>query len=310
MPKTIRKYWGAHKGRVALNYNWPAIDHDSVVLITASEYASNYARFIGAASITVANIAPHGPPHDPNQGVTFVVNVDWGSPINIVTDITVLDNKPVGTQTWVPPTPNSIGLRIQYQETKEWCWIAVATSVNHFYNPSSTWTQCQLMTAVGQTIVKLAPGTSACPSDTILAKFPELAGILADPYSNPAEYALEPGMDFTLVHPEAIDKIDPDYMRGGAVSDALTVTGNYADSFGADLTLAEIAAEVNAGRPVTVDITWFVDGHSHVVAIAGVLGDSLVTLDPINGQSVIRFGDFPGTYFGGATLDGYTFTKA
>jgi len=310
MPKTIRKYWGAHKGRVALNYNWPAIDHDSVVLITASEYAGNFVRFIGAASITVANIAPHGPPYDSNHGVTFVVNVDWGSPINVVTDITVLDDKPAYTQPWVPPTPNSIGLRMQYQETKAWCWIAVATSISLFYNPSSTWTQCQLMTAVGLTIIKLAPGTSACPNATILAKFPELAGILADPYSEAAEYALEQGMDFTLVHPKAIDKIDPNYIRGGAVSDALTVTGNYADSFDADLTLDKIAAEVNAGRPVTVDITWFSDGHSHVVAITGVLGDSLFVLDPIHGQSIIRFGDFPGSYFGGAILDGYTFTKA
>ena len=46
-----------------------------------------------------------------------------------------------------------------------------------------------------------------------------------------------------------------------------------------------------------------------MVAIAGVLGDSLLILDPANGESVVRFGDFPGTYFNGAKLDGYTFTK-
>lgn len=100
MPQTIRKYWGPFKGRVTLNFNWPIIDHDSVVLITAAEYVetappTNEHRFIGSASITVQNIAPHGPPFDPNHGVTFVVNVDWTSPINIVTDITVLDSKPV-----------------------------------------------------------------------------------------------------------------------------------------------------------------------------------------------------------------------
>jgi hypothetical protein len=32
-------------------------------------------------------------------------------------------------------------------------------------------------------------------------------------------------------------------------------------------------------------------------------------LDPVNGQSLTEFGEFPGTYFGGATLDGYAFTK-
>ena len=65
MPQTIRKFWGQFKGRVTLNYNWSAIDHDSVVLISASEYVvtnpiSNEHKFIGGASITVENIAPHG----------------------------------------------------------------------------------------------------------------------------------------------------------------------------------------------------------------------------------------------------------
>jgi len=30
--------------------------------------------------------------------VTFVVKVDWGSPLPIVTDITVLDNPPIEVQ--------------------------------------------------------------------------------------------------------------------------------------------------------------------------------------------------------------------
>ncbi len=100
MPQTIRKYWAPFKGRETLNFNWPIINHDSVVLITASEYAvatppSDEHRFIGSASITVENIAPHGPPFDPNHGVTFVVNVDWGTPLPVVTDITVLDAPPI-----------------------------------------------------------------------------------------------------------------------------------------------------------------------------------------------------------------------
>lgn len=100
MPQTIRKFWGPLRGRATLNFNWGAINHDSVVLISAAEYvtavpSSNEHRFIGAASITVENIAPHGPPFDPNHGVTFVVNVDWGAPLPIVTDITVLDSAPI-----------------------------------------------------------------------------------------------------------------------------------------------------------------------------------------------------------------------
>lgn len=100
MPQTIRKFWGSLQGRATINFNWEAINHDSVVLVTASEYLvavppGNEHRFIGAASITVENIAPHGPPFDPNHGVTFVVNIDWPDPLTIVTDITVLDKPPI-----------------------------------------------------------------------------------------------------------------------------------------------------------------------------------------------------------------------
>jgi Papain-like cysteine protease AvrRpt2 len=300
MPQTIRKYWGPFSGRGTLNYNWPAIDQDSVVLVSASEYNSEHVRFIGAASITVANIAPHGPPYDPNHGVTFVVNVNWGSPLNIVTDITLLDNKPIEIQTYVPPMPRNVGLRMQYQETTEWCWMAVAASMSHFYNPGSTWTQCQIMTIVGQTINHFPLNTSACPSAQVLTANPGLAAILADPYSQPAEYVLD----------NPAYGIDPVYIKSGGVGDALKVPGNWASDQPGSLGLDQIASEVNAGRPVVAAITWFSNNATHFVAIAGVLGDSLLVLDPINGQSVISFGTFPGSYFGGAKLDNYTFTKS
>lgn len=97
MPQSVRQYWWNKSGRCQLNFNWDAIDNDSVVLVQASEYTpdgndpTHSPRFVGAANITVANVAPHGPPYDVNHGVTFVVNVDWGAPLHIVTDITVLD---------------------------------------------------------------------------------------------------------------------------------------------------------------------------------------------------------------------------
>ncbi len=297
MAQTIRKYWGAFKGRVTLNYNWPVIDHDSVVLVTVSEYNSNPVRFIGSATIGVSNVAPHGPPFDPNHGVTFVVHVDWGSPLNIVTDITVLD-KPVEIQTYVPPTPRNIGLRMQYQETTEWCWMAVATSVSHFYNPASTWTQCQVMTVVGHNVNGFPADTSACPSAATLAAHPELGPILANAYDQKAEFVLN----------NPAYGIDARYIKSGGVSDPLKVTGNLGSIQSSNLSLAQIAAEVNAGRPVIAAITWF-SGGSHFVAIAGVDGDNMLILDPINGESVVRFGAFPGSYFRGAKQDEYVFTK-
>ena len=99
MAESIRHHWWGLRGRVVLNYNWDRIQHDSVVLISASEARWDRdsrtpwdaQRFVGAATITVCNIAPHGPPYDPNHGVTFVVNVDFPTPLYIATDIVVLD---------------------------------------------------------------------------------------------------------------------------------------------------------------------------------------------------------------------------
>jgi hypothetical protein len=103
VPQTIRQYWLGLHGRVRLNFNWNIINHDSVVLVSAAEYSLNpgdprhSARFVGAADVTVSNISPHSPPYDPNHGVTFIVNVAWPHPIDIVTDITVLDRLPEWT---------------------------------------------------------------------------------------------------------------------------------------------------------------------------------------------------------------------
>jgi hypothetical protein len=100
MSQTVRKYYKPLKGRHIMNFNWDAIDQGSVVLVTASEFSpskptehvagTDQHRFIGAANVWVAGIAPHSTP----GGVTFVVNIDWGEPISIVVDITVFDQHP------------------------------------------------------------------------------------------------------------------------------------------------------------------------------------------------------------------------
>lgn len=107
-----RVFWQMNPGRNVVNLNWDAINADSVVLVSASEYNSNSQqlpdgtdqRFVGAADVTVANVTPHGPPFDSNQGVTFVVEVGWGAPLTICTDIAVVAAAPdavvfVGPQT-------------------------------------------------------------------------------------------------------------------------------------------------------------------------------------------------------------------
>ena len=194
--------------------------------------------------------------------------------------------------------PQNIGLRMQYQETNEWCWIAVATSVNHFYNPASTATQCGIMTVVGQTINGFPSNTSGCPSAEAVASVPGLAAILADPYLPDAENQLDnPALG-----------IPAEYIKSGGVGDALNVHGNWNKSGPSSPTLAQIASEIGAGRPVAVDITW-PSGAGHCVAIAGVLDDQLLICDPAYGESVMAFESFPAAYHGGATLVDMEFTQ-
>jgi hypothetical protein len=87
-----------------VNYNWPAINRDSVVMVTASECRLNeetqsYTRFVGDARIWVSNIAPHGPPETSDGGVTFNVVIEWYAQpkINVCVDITVMDDLPLST---------------------------------------------------------------------------------------------------------------------------------------------------------------------------------------------------------------------
>lgn len=109
MPYHGRYFWGPIRGRYPVNVNLDVIGEESVVVVTACEYRrhrpqelvgfhvpsmTNQPRFVGAATIYVSNVAPHGPPTDPNRGVTFVINVDWDSPLPVATDITVFDDAP------------------------------------------------------------------------------------------------------------------------------------------------------------------------------------------------------------------------
>jgi hypothetical protein len=112
VPMSVRVFWRMNPGRNVVNLNWGALSADSVVMVSASEYNAGSQklpdrtdqRFVGAASITVCNVTPHGPPFDPNRGVTFVVNVGWNAPLNICTDVALVSNAPdsvifIGPQT-------------------------------------------------------------------------------------------------------------------------------------------------------------------------------------------------------------------
>ena len=73
------------------------MDQHSVVHISASEGATHQTlfgaldaidRFRGEAGIFVKNVTPHAD-QGGGGGVEFYLQVDWDSPLNVVTDISV-----------------------------------------------------------------------------------------------------------------------------------------------------------------------------------------------------------------------------
>ena len=95
MAKVFRWFLGDFRGDVTCTFNSGAINHQSVVLVTASEgdrgdSTASPKRFVGSAHIRVENIAPF------DGGVVFRVIIDWENPLPVWTDIFVADEFPQG----------------------------------------------------------------------------------------------------------------------------------------------------------------------------------------------------------------------
>jgi hypothetical protein len=95
MARTIRVYWpNARSGW--RNFNWQGVIHrNSVVHISVCEGTlakvlgtelDHIDRFRGEATMFAKNAHPHD---EGGGGVEFYLQIDWGSPLNVVTDITV-----------------------------------------------------------------------------------------------------------------------------------------------------------------------------------------------------------------------------
>ena len=103
MPRTIRVFWPQRQSGW-VNFNWDGvIGPNSVVHISACECkfvvgnifgAEGIPRHRGDAGIWVKNVCPHGPnPGDKiTGGVEFYLQIDFHKPLDIATDITVMDD--------------------------------------------------------------------------------------------------------------------------------------------------------------------------------------------------------------------------
>jgi hypothetical protein len=196
--------------------------------------------------------------------------------------------------------PSNIGVRLQYQLANEWCWIAAATMINHYYNASSSVTQCSLMTTVGQTINHFPANTSACPSAPYLNQNPSVKASMNDPYSKSSLYALD---NFLAGGP---------YNKTGGVGDPLNVNNNCANYPGqSSLSYSQIESEISAGHPIAVDIEWSDGtGNQHCPVIAGALNGYLFFCDAIYGDHMCAYADFPANYPpGAATVVAWVLTQ-
>ena len=112
MAKSIRYIRRGVRGRVPQNFNWPGvITARSVVQVSAGEIKvgstqrrptepfQDFYYHIGAADVWVSNISPHKNEfRDDPGGVTYVLHVDFGAPIDVAVTITVEDAIPVEIQ--------------------------------------------------------------------------------------------------------------------------------------------------------------------------------------------------------------------
>lgn len=102
MARSIRILYRGQKGRLRKNFNWPPIKLDSAVIITAAEFTPQFGGLgggpktlgrphLGDANVYVTNVGPHGSGGEAG-GVEFHLHVDFGSPLDVVVTITVLDD--------------------------------------------------------------------------------------------------------------------------------------------------------------------------------------------------------------------------
>jgi Papain-like cysteine protease AvrRpt2 len=184
---------------------------------------------------------------------------------------------PGGTGGGGPSTPprlsrfiiaqKKLNFRIQMQEQSEWCWAAVAASVERYFNPASTLQQCDVANRV---FPKEFPTVHLPPSDCGCC-----CKCCCDPEScnRPAELEI-----------------------------ALQQVHKWRNTLKRPLTFEEIQREIDRGRPVGVGITW-ASGGGHFVVLRGYRllrsgSWQVYVADPLNASGLLDLDEFTMAYYG------------
>jgi len=178
----------------------------------------------------------------------------------------------------------TIRFRIQRQEQSEWCWAAVAVSVERYFDPGSKLKQCDVANKV----------------------LPEEYEGVTDAQGNPI-FTLPDSDSECCCHcccdPESCD-------LPAGLDTALQKVYKWRISLGRALTFLEVQREIDRGRPIGVGIKWTTGGSSgnpgttgHYVVIRGYRmlssGVSQVYVaDPLNASGLVDFDEFTFSYYG------------
>ena len=102
MARSTRYVLENQQGVTRQNFNWDAINIDSAVIVTAAEYGDWLGALsgvktvgrpnLGAASVWVSNVGPHGVTGIEAGGVEFFLHTDWSSPLKVMVTISVLED--------------------------------------------------------------------------------------------------------------------------------------------------------------------------------------------------------------------------
>ena len=155
-----------------------------------------------------------------------------------------------------------IDFNLEKQQHNNWCWAAVASSVDRYFNPKSTWCQCRMAGKMAKAAKLKVKNCGGCQRSK---RAPEECN---------QPWYLDKALEF-VGRLKGTPKPTP-------------------------LSFAQIHKTIQAGRPVCVRVQWG-NGGAHFVVISGcVVGSSgqrwVDVEDPHTGSSTWLYEEFKSNY--------------
>jgi len=160
---------------------------------------------------------------------------------------------------------------MQYQEKPNWCWAAVAVSIDHYFRPSSTkeWNQ----QSVAEKVLKVHTATEADQTGSL----PDALNFLKIP--NTPQLG---DLSFADIQ-QQLDKNLPVCVHiewNGGGGEHFVVISGYDASPGRDPQVYVSDPNFKDSNPVSWDYNWFVWAYGYAPGGEGVWADTVLVLPP------------------------------